>query len=129
MIEKTQDGFRRKDITALADKGYYGYEDIESAEQTGAMPIVARQLKPGEKAGSKFSLDKFIYGRERDCCICPKGNALNAHSKNTTKDRKFLNKEACRNCPSQKECLSKKSKFRAIIRRSQNDILDRADSV
>jgi transposase len=127
MIEKTQEEFRKKGITALADKGYYGYEDIESAEQAGAMPIVARQLKPGEKAGGKFSLDKFIYDRGHDCYICPKGNRLDARSKNITKERRFLNKDACRGCPSRKECLSKKAKFRTIIRRPQNDILDRAD--
>jgi transposase len=128
MIEKTQEEFRHKDITALADKGYYGYEDIESAELTGAVSIVARQLKPGEKKGNKFSLDKFLYDRENDRYLCPKGNSLEAHSKNITKDRKFFNKEACLNCPSREECLNKKSKFRTIIRRPQNDVLDRADA-
>jgi hypothetical protein len=128
MIEKTQEGFRKKGITVLADKGYYGYEDIEDSEGTGATPIVARQLKQGEKSGCKFSLDKFIYDRGRDCYICPKGNILNAHSKSSTKDRKFFNKEACKNCSSREECLKKKSKFRTILRRPQNDILDRADA-
>jgi transposase len=127
MIEKTQEEFRKKGVTALADKGYYGYEDIENSEKTGATAIVARQLKPGEKGGSKFSIDKFVYDRESDSYACPMGNNLDAHSKSAAKARKFLNKAACRNCPSQGACLKGKTKFKTIIRRPQNDILDRAD--
>jgi hypothetical protein len=128
MIEKTQEEFRKKDIAALADKGYYGYEDIENSEKTGATPIVARQLKPGEKGGSKFSIDKFVYDRESDRYACPMGNKPDAHSGNAAKDRKFFNKEACRNCPSRDACLGKNMKSGVIIRRPQNDILDRADA-
>jgi transposase len=128
MIEQTQEELRKKDIVALADKGYYGYEDIEKSENTGALPIVARQLKAGEKGGSKFSIDKFVYERESDSYICPMGNKLDAHSKSATKDRKFFNKTACRDCPSHEVCLKGKGKFKTIIRRPQNDILDRADA-
>jgi transposase len=128
MIEKTQEEFRKKSITALADKGYYGSEDIEAGEKTGAIAIVARQLKPGEKDGGGFSLDRFVYDRESDSYLCPKGARLNAHSKRASKARKFLNKEACAHCPSREECLKKKEKFRTILRRPQNDVLDRADA-
>jgi transposase len=128
MIKKTQEELRKKEINVLADKGYYGYEDIENACDSGALPIVARQLKPGEKNGGKFSIDKFIYDNDADCYICPAGNRLLAHSKNTTKARKFLNKDACRDCPSRATCLKSKTKFRTVIRRPQNDILDLADA-
>ena len=38
---------------------------MAAAEQLGATPIVARPLKPGEKKGSKYSLEKFVYGERR----------------------------------------------------------------
>jgi transposase len=125
MTEKTQEAFRKKGITVLADKGYYGSEDIEKAEALGAVPIVARQLKPGEKAGKRFSLDKFVYDKDKDEYICPEGNQLPAHSKSKTKDRVFFDKEACKACPASGECLGK-DKYRRIVRRPQNDVLDRA---
>jgi hypothetical protein len=40
----------------------------------------------------------------------------------------FKNKEACKDCPSREACLNSKTKFRTIIRRPQNDILDRSDA-
>jgi transposase len=128
MIEKTQEEFRKKGITALADKGCYGSEDIEASEKTGAVAIVARQLKPGEKDGGGFSIDRFLYDAESDSYLCPMGARLNAHSKSDSRIRKFLNKEACANCPSREKCLKKKEKFRTILRRPQNDVLDRADA-
>jgi len=126
MVQKTQEVLRKKEIMALGDKGYYSVEGIEKAEQFGAIPVIARQLKPGEKNGSRFSIDKFVYDKEKDEYICPEGKSLPAHSKNTTKDRIFFNKAACRDCLVRNECLNKE-KYRRIVRRPQNDVLDRAD--
>ena len=126
MTEKTQEILRKKGITVLADKGYYGGDDIEEAEKLGAKLVVARQLKPGEKGGSRFSLNKFVYDKEKDEYICPEGEVLLAHSKSTTKDRTFFNKDACKACPARGECLNKE-KFRRIVRGPKNDALDRAD--
>jgi transposase len=128
MIEKTQEELRKKDIVALADKGYYGHEDIEASEKTGALPIVAKQSKPGEKAGSRFSLDKFVYEHETDCYICPAENTLHPHSRKTTIHRKFFNKEACKACPSRMLCVKGKEKFRSILRRPESGTLERADA-
>jgi transposase len=126
MIQKTQEVLRKKDIMALADKGYYGADDISAAEGLGAIPVVARQLKPGEKDGHRFSLDKFVYDKEKDLYICPEGETLPAHSNKTSKDRSFFNKEACRACPFSSECLGK-NKYRLIVRKPGSDVLDRAD--
>ena len=126
MTKKTQEALRKKGITVLADKGYYSGDDIEDTEKLGAAPIVARQLKPGEKEGKRYSLNKFVYDNEKDEYICPEGRSLPAHSKQTTRDRNFFNKDACKACPARGECLNKE-KFRRIVRKSKNDILDRAD--
>ena len=127
MTEKTQEALRKKEITVLADKGYYGGDDIADTEKLGAVPIVAKQLKPGEKEGKRYSLDKFVYDKEKDKYICPEGRSLPAHSKQTTKDRLFFNKVACQSCPAKGECLNKQ-KFRRIVRKPGSGILDRADS-
>ena len=126
MTQKTQEAFRKKEITVLADKGYYGFDDIEKTEKLGATPIVARQLKPGEKGGHRFSLDKFAYDNEKDEYICPEGKILHAHSKSKTKDRLFFNKAECKDCPFNGECAGK-NKFRRIVRKPGTDVLDRAD--
>ncbi|MCL1896478.1 MAG: IS1182 family transposase [Clostridiales bacterium] len=129
MTEKAQAALGENGLTVLADKGYYGGEEIEKAEKLGpGLLVVARQLKPGEKDGSKYSLDKFVYDNERDEYICPEGNVLPAHSEATTKDRQFFDKAACAACPARGECLNKENqKFRRIVRKSHNDALDRAD--
>ena len=125
MTEKTQEVFRKKEIMALADKGYYSGEDIEKSEELGAVPIVARQLKPGEKERSRFSIDKFVYDKDKDEYICPEGNIFTSRSNNRKKDRTFFNKAACRDCPARGECLGK-TKYRRIVRKPLNDALDRA---
>jgi transposase len=121
MTKKTQETLRKKGIAVLADKGYYKGDDIKETEELGATPIVARQLKPGEKDGHGFSLDKFVYHKEKDEYTCPAGKTLKAHSKSKTKDRKFFNKAACKDCPFNNECTGK-NKFRSIVRKKGNDI-------
>jgi hypothetical protein len=127
MINKTQEELRKKDLVVLADKGYYGYADLEGSEKTGAFTIVARQLKPGEKDG-KYSVNNFTYDKENDDYVCPEGQRLMPHSKSTTKDRKFFNKDACKNCHNRSKCLMGKNKFRTILRNRTHDIMDRADA-
>jgi hypothetical protein len=126
MTRKSQETLRKKNLTVLADKGYYSGEDIKETETLGATPVVARQLKPGEKDGHRFSLDKFVYDKGKDEYTCPEGKVLHAHSKSKTKDRKFFNKPACKECPFNSECTGK-NKYRSIVRKKGNDILDRAD--
>ena len=127
MTQKTQEALRKKELMVLGDKGYYCGDDIEKTELLGAIPVVARQLKPGEKDGGRYSLDKFVYDNDKDEYICPEGKRLQAHSKPETIDRKFFNKEACRDCPARGECLNDDDEYRRIVRRPQNDALDRAD--
>jgi transposase len=124
MTEKTQNVLRKKEITALADKGYYGSDEFERCEEIGANPIVA----PQENRGGKYSIDRFEYDNEKDQYLCPAGNILPSHSKNRAKNRTFFDKEACKVCPNREACCPGKSKFRTIRRRPNSDTLDRIAS-
>jgi transposase len=125
MSEKTQEAFRKKDVTVLADKGYYGHEDFEACESLGVTAIVAKQQRPGEKKGGKYSIGKFRYDKEADAYVCPEGRTLAAHSVSKTKRRRFFDKAACMSCPAKGECLNGKERFRQISRQPYRDILDR----
>jgi transposase len=127
MTEKTQETFRKKSITVLADKGYYGREDYEFCEGLGATAIVAKQKEPSEKKCNKYSIDKFQYDKETDIYTCPEGQHLEAHSAPVTKRRRFFNKLACSECPSRGKCIGSDKKFREVNRHPYRDTLDRLD--
>jgi transposase len=129
MTEKTQEAFRKRSITVLADKGYYGHEDYETCEELGVIAIVAKQKEPGEKKGDKHSVDKFQYDKETDSYICPEGQHLEAHSAAGTKRRRFFNKSACSACPTQDKCIGRDEKFKEVSRQPYRDTLDRLDKV
>jgi transposase len=127
MTEKTQEVFRKRDIIALADKGYWSGADLIKCEALGATAIVSPQKTAGEKdRDRKFRLNRFIYDMENDCYTCPLGHTLLPHSKKNTKTRKFFNKPACTACPCKDGCLPAKSRFRIITRGAFAATLDRA---
>ena len=107
MAEKVKQELCVKELTVIADKGYYNGKDLKSCEENGITAIVSKQ-KPGSKIGDdNFTKDKFIYNHEEDVYICPMGNKLKRVSKTGAKRTRYRGNE-CKDCPHKAKCTTNK---------------------
>jgi transposase len=127
MALRVQETMRKCDITFLADKGYWGSNDLEICRDAGMDCIVAPQGKSSGRASSAYSLEHFTYDECTDSYICPLGKALMSKSKEATKDKIYSNKHACHACSAQAECKSSGLSYRRIRKRPANEILEWAE--
>lgn len=113
---RSQEILSTKDITILADKGYYNGQDLGKTFSLGVTPIVSRQNPPVRKG--MYSLNDFIYNEENDSFTCPQNKLLTRISNDTSKHQVYANKEACRSCPYKSQCFKQggKHKYRKIIK-------------
>lgn len=113
---RSQEILSTKDITILADKGYYNGQDLEKSFSLGVTPIVSRQNPPKRKG--IYSVDDFIYNEQNDSFTCPQNKLLIRISNDNSKHQVYANKEACRNCPYKSQCFKQggKHKYRRIIK-------------
>lgn len=119
-------GYRK--FTTLEDKGYYKGADLEKCEKRKVLAIGARQAPPSPKGRPKrFAVDRFSYDKTTDTYQCPEGAVLSSVSAKDTKQRKYLNKEACSKCAHVATCTGGEDKHRFILRGEYADVYDRAD--
>ena len=111
---RAQEILSNKELTVLADKGYYNGEDLEKCFDAGATPIVSRQNPPTRK--DLYSLNDFIYNESDDSFTCPQNQVLVRISCNNSKTTVYANKTACRSCPYKSKCFKQggKHNYRSI---------------
>jgi hypothetical protein len=129
MTGKAKEILEVEELTALADRGYCGSEDIASCEASGVTCLVAKKKAGGDIKEKEFARESFIYDREKDVYVCPCGNEMGykgTTKKNRDKNyRRYVNYEACRNCARKAECT--KRGCREIWRLPARDVLDTVD--
>ena len=113
-------------IEAVADRGYFKIEDIETCEKAGITPYVPRpQRGPSVKAGL-FRKDEFSYDADSDSYVCPAGQRLYPYSSSMLRGLtkvNYVNKLACDNCKILLQCTG--GKFRTVSRLENEAVLDR----
>jgi transposase len=68
---QTQDALNRKDITVIADKGYFSRNDIKTTQDLGATALVPQTDISGSKKKGIFNKSLFKYDKDKDIFICP----------------------------------------------------------
>lgn len=129
MSRKVKEILEVEEFTHLADMGYYNGEDIAACEAEGVTCLVAKP-KTGPEKAKGFNHGDFVYDRETDSYICPRGNRLEYKGRkkpwNGRKEsRRYSNYAACKGCPQRSDCTSRK--YREIQRLSCRDTLDAVD--
>ena len=115
----------------LADRGYYSGKDLCALEALEINAIVPKQNPPHPKGmPEQFRCNSFTYSQDTDTYTCPMGHTLYPiQMKNPeTKRNAYRNKNACKNCPHNKICISGKTKYRTIKRAEYADACDAADA-
>ncbi len=126
MALKAQQATGNKEITVLADRGYFSGDQVLSCEGTGVAPIVPKTLTSSGTKRGFFTRQDFIYDAEHDHYTCPAGAKLTKANRRAdhVEDLDFYRHlSACFTCPLRSQCTP--TKLRRIKRWENEDVLDK----
>jgi transposase len=117
----------RKDITIIADKGYFSRNDIKETEDLGMTANVPQTDTSGSAKKGIFNKSLFKYDKDKDIYICPAGEEL-PHKRSVT-DRGlelnvYVNHIACRDCNIRAKCTTSLIEPRKMKRWRHEEIID-----
>ena len=115
-----------REVTVLADRGYYSGEEVLACEGTGVLPCVPKTLTSGNTKRGLFTIQDFIYDAENDRYTCPAGNYLTKGKMRS--DRRdnidhYRSLTACLTCALRPRCTPDKRK--RLKRWEHEGVLDR----
>jgi transposase len=76
MAKQARSAIGSKELTVVADRGYFKGEEILACEQAGITVFVPKPLTSGSKAEGRFGKQDFIYKADVDEYRCPAGQRL-----------------------------------------------------
>jgi transposase len=124
MTEKAQEATGIKDLTVVADRGYYKGEQILECTQVGANPLVPNSATSNVLAAGRFGKRDFIYIARDDQYRCPAGEL--AIKRFTTVEHgmeiDIYWTSACTRCAMKAQCTT--SDYRRIRRWKHEAVLD-----
>jgi transposase len=125
MAKKAREAMNARELTALADRGYFKGEEILECERAGITALVPKPLTSGNKAQGLFDKRDFNYVESEDEYRCPAGQrAIRRFS--TVEDGMTLNKywsSACPKCPLKTKCTT--GTYRRITRWEHESVLEK----
>jgi transposase len=129
---KAQAALGRKDITVLADKGYYSGPDIKDTMDAGMTVLVPKGDTSGSKKKGIFNRSEFNYDARQNAYICPAKQKLPyrlTSTENGMEIRKYwATNETCRACRLKPQCSTSKQP-RRMSRWVHQDSLDQMDAI
>ena len=122
---KAQEATGNKEITVLADRGYFSGDQVLSCEGTGIAPIVPKTLTSSSAKRGVFTRQDFVYDAEHDHYTCPAGEHLTRGP--VRSDRRgdidhYRHLTACFTCPLKPRCTP--DKLKRVKRWKHECILD-----
>ena len=124
MATQARSATGRKDLTILADRGYFKGEEILDCDHAGMTPLVPKPLTSNSKADGRFDKRDFVYIPEDDEYRCPAGQR--AIKRFTTIEHGMtLHKywsSACPRCPLKAQCTT--GDYRRIARWEHEAVLE-----
>jgi transposase len=124
MAKAARDAVGQKQMTVLADRGYFKGEEILQCTQEGINALVPKPLTSNSKAEGRFDKRDFIYNPKRDEYRCPAGERaiwrMTTVEKGLTLHRYWPS--ACPRCPIKSRCTP--SDYRRITRWEHEQVLD-----
>lgn len=128
MLSETKKVLDVKELTGLADTGYYESKQLKSCEDENITAYVPKQ-QPINKTKNIIRAD-FIYNQSDDCYYCPEqklllkiGNTVIQHGRKMHKYKSLITD--CNDCLVREKCLGKKSKTRSLYRWEHEEVLER----
>jgi transposase len=121
-----------KDVTVIADKGYYSGPDIKDTQDAGMVVLVPKgDTSASEKKGI-FNRSLFKYDANKDVYVCPANQELpyrfTSVEKELTVKRYWVDAPTCRACELKSQCSNSKQS-RRITRWVHQDEIDHLDDL
>ena len=112
-------------LEVLADRGYFGGEEILACEALGVEPYVPRPQTSSAKAEGRFGKQDFTYVPQEDVYLCPAGQKLPWHM-TTVQDglnvHSYWDLASCQACALKPQCTP--SRERRIRRWEHEAVID-----
>src|SRR5215471_18316138 len=113
MALRAQEATGNKEITVLADRGYFNGDQVLACEHTGVLPCVPKTLTSSSAKRGLFTRQDFVYDAEKDHYTCPAGEHLTRGL--VRSDRRgdidhYRHLTACFTCPLKPKCTPDKLK-------------------
>jgi len=121
---QAQKAMAKKNMTVLADRGYYKGEEILAVTELGMKPLVPKTFTSGSKKQGRFGKQDFQYTPENDEYRCPAEQTLTCHfiSVENGMSLKVYWSDACQNCAIKSQCTT--GKERRIKRWEHEHVMD-----
>ena len=100
-VSHANDVLEKKCKIACADAGYFDTEELKKVDAQDIKVIVPSQRQACQKDFGPFDKERFKYDSEKDCYVCPEGNALTYNrTNNYHKVRIYTTPESdtCKQC-------------------------------
>jgi transposase len=124
MAEKAREATGSKELTVVADRGYFKGERILECEQAGITPIVPKTLTSNSLAEGRFDKQDFIYIPADNQYRCPAGERA-IYRFTTVESGMTLDvywSSACPRCPMKVQCTT--TDYRRIRRWKHEAMLE-----
>jgi transposase len=128
MAKQAKSVIATKELTAVADRGYYRSEELKDCEEANITTYLPKPQTSGNQAKGQFGRDAFHYIAADDEYECPAGLRLVYHM--TTQDRGKVVlcywTYKCRMCNIKAQCTS--GVYRKMTRWEHETMLERAQA-
>ena len=122
----------KKEVTVIADKGYYSGPDIKDTQDAGMTALVPKGDTSGSEKKGIFNRSLFKYDAEKDIYICPANEELpyrfNSVENGLTVKRYWVDAPTCRACELKPQCSNSKQS-RRITRWEHQGEIDHLDDL
>ncbi|RZO84306.1 MAG: IS1182 family transposase [Oceanococcus sp.] len=124
MARQARDVLGRKELTVLADRGYFSSREIYECEQDGIKTLVPKPMTSNSKAAGRFDKRDFRYDADADEYICPAGERA-IHRMRRFEDGLDVDvywSSACPKCPIKGQCTT--SSYRRVRRWKNEAVIE-----
>lgn len=121
----------KKNITVIADKGYFAGQDIKDTQDEGMKPLVPKGDTSGSEKKGIFNRSEFIYDPSKDVYTCPAKKELQYRMTSVEKGKElkkyFSDVKTCRACSVRSSCTKGKG-VRRITRWVHEELLEKMEA-
>jgi len=127
MAEQAREAMDTRELSAVADRGYFSGTQIVDCEEAGITAYVPKPLTSSGKKKGRFTKQDFVYEPEHDQYRCPAGEALTQRfvsvEHGMTLHVYFASVFTCRGCAMKAKCTNDTHQ-RRIRRWEHEDVVD-----
>jgi transposase len=126
MAIKAQENLEAKNLSVVADKGYYNGKEVLACDTIGVTAYVAKPLTSANTARGLYGKESFKYDAKKNCYICPAEKKLSYRFATNEKGRAiyYYRASGCKSCPLKARCTRNKEN-RTITRLAFEEVQEK----